>query len=268
MTSEPTLLQKPLLDPSNTLILVTGASGHIASNIIKEALDLGYHVRGTARTQEKCDNTVKEHHNHPNYTTAIVSDFAHPSGEIDAAVKGVDSVIHVASDTTFSEDADQVISSVVGGTENFLRAAAKEPKVKRFTLTSSSTAALVPKPGVQGIVATADSWDDEAVDAAKNRKGQSIGPASYAFVVYAASKTEGERAMWNFVNKEKPSFVVNAVLPNFNTGRVLGSSGATGGFAIGVLKEGSRSLVPRTFPSLYTHDSAPGHAAHSFSFHQ
>lgn len=246
------LLQKPYLDPSSTLVLVTGASGYIASNIVKEALDLGYHVRGTARTQEKCDNTVKEQGNHPNYSTAIVSDFSHPSAEIDNAVKGVDSVIHVASDTTFSEDAEKVISSVVQGTENFLCAAAKEPKVKRFTLTSSSTAALVAKPGVEGIVATVDTWDDEAVDYAKNKKGSSIGPNNYAFLVYAASKTEGERALWNFVKKEQPPFVVNSVLPNFNVGRVVGSSGATGGFAIRLLQEGQRGMTPRTtrFPLL------------------
>lgn len=245
MTSRPTLAQKPSLDPSKTLVLVTGATGYVASNVIKEALDLGYQVRGTARTQEKCDNTIKEQKNHPNYTTAIVSDFSQPSAEVDAAVKGVDSVIHVASDTTFSEDADKVIGSVVAGTQNFLRAAAKEPKVKRFTLTSSSTAALVPKPGTKGIVATVDTWDDEAVDTARNKKGQSIGPNSYAFCVYAASKTEGERTMWDFVKNEKPAFVVNSVLPNFNTGRIVGSPGATGGFAIGLLKEGNRWMTPR-----------------------
>lgn len=245
MASKNVLAQTPCLDPANTLILVTGASGYIASNVIKEALDLGYQVRGTARTQEKCDATIKEHNNHPNYTTAVVSDFSQPSDEIDAAVRGVDSVIHVASDTTFSEDADKVIGSVVAGTENFLRAAAKEPKVRRFTLTSSSTAVLVPKPGVEGIVVTADTWDDEAVDTARNKKGQSIGPNNYAFCVYAASKTEGERAMWEFVKKEKPGFVANAVLPNFNTGRVIGSSGATGGFAINLLKGGGRWMIPR-----------------------
>lgn len=242
------LLQKPYLDPSSTLVLVTGASGHIASNIIKEALDLGYHVRGTARTQDKCDNTAKEHGNHPNYTTAIVSDFSHPSAEIDNAVKGVDSVIHVASDTTFSEDADKIINSVVRGTENFLWAAAKEPKVKRFTLTSSSTAALIPKPGVEGVVATVDSWDDEAVDYARNKEGQSIGPIGYGFLVYAASKTEGERALWKFVKTEKPAFVANAVLPNFNVGRVVGSAGATGRYVIGLVKEGKREMVPRMIP--------------------
>ncbi|KAL2276370.1 hypothetical protein FJTKL_00963 [Diaporthe vaccinii] len=246
MTSPIELLREPFLAPSSTLVLVTGASGHIAANIVREALGLGYHVRGTARTSEKCKKTVAEQHNHPNYSTAVVSDFSHPSDEIDAAVKGVDSIIHVASDTSFSEDADQVVSSVVAGTENFLRAAAKEPKVKRFTLTSSSTAALLAKPGVEGIVATADTWNDEAVEAAKV-KGTSIGPNWYAYIVYAASKTQGERALWNFMKNEKPSFVANAILPDFNTGRVVGSAGATGTFAIQLFKEGTRTVIPQYF---------------------
>lgn len=38
------LLRKPLLPPSSTLILITGATGHITSNIIREALNLKYHV--------------------------------------------------------------------------------------------------------------------------------------------------------------------------------------------------------------------------------
>lgn len=242
MTSKTSLLQKPFLDPADTLILVTGASGHIASNIIKEALDLGYHVRGTARTQEKCSATIREHDNNPNYTTAIVSDFSHPSSQIDDAVRGVDSIIHVASDTTFSEDADHVIGSVVAGTLNFLRAAAAEPRVKRFTLTSSYVAALLPRPGVEGVVVTSDSWADEAVDAARNAKGQAVGPNPYPYVVYGASKVEGEKALWRFAEEEKPSFVVNAVLPSFNSGRIVGSVGPTGVFAIRALREGSAAI--------------------------
>lgn len=238
MASQIKLLREPVLAPSSTLILVTGASGHIGSNIVREALNLGYRVRGTARTSEKCKATVAEQQNHPNYSTAVVSDYSHPSDEIDAAVKGVDSIIHVASDTTFNDDADFVISTVVAGTEHFLRAAVKEPKVKRFTLTSSSTAAILPKPGVEGIVATTDTWNDEAVEASKT-KGTTIGPSIYPYVVYAASKTQGERALWDFVKKEKPSFVCNAVLPDTNFGRVVGSPGATGGIAIQLFKEGT-----------------------------
>lgn len=241
MAPKTALLEKPFLDPSNTLILVTGASGYIASNIIKEALDLGYHVRGTARTQEKCERTVQEQKNHPNYTTALVPDLAVASAELDAAVKGVDSILHVATDTTFTSDADGIIASVVAQTENVLRAAAAEPRVRRFTLTSSSTAATFPRPGEAGVVVTADTWNDETVHAARHRKGESMGPNSYPFVVYGASKTEGERALWRFVERERPAFVANSVLPNFNTGRIIGSVSLTGQLPIGILREGVES---------------------------
>lgn len=239
------LLREPFLAPSSTLILVTGASGHVASNIVREALNLGYRVRGTARTSEKCEKTVAEQHNHPNYSTAIVPDFSHSIDEINVAVEGVDSIIHVASDTSFSEDADKVIGTSVAGTENFLRAAAREPKVKRFTLTSSAVAVMLPKPGVECVLTT-NTWNDEAVEAAK--KGTAPGPNSYAYIVYAASKTQGERAFWNFMKNEKPSFVANAILPYFNTGRVVGSAGATGTYAIRLFKEGTIAVAPRKPP--------------------
>jgi len=246
------LLGKPALDPETTTILVTGASGHIAGHIVNEALKLGYKVRGTARTQEKCEKTKKIYDN-PKYSTVIVSDFSKPSHEIEDAVKGVQSVMMVASDTTFSDDAEQVIGGVVAGVEAFLKAAAKQESVKRFTLTSSSTAVLVPRPGVEVTVGT-DTWDDEAVEGAWTRKGQGIGVNPYAFVVYAASKTEGERAMWKFLEREKPGFVCNAVLPNMNMGKVLegGSTGATGGVMIDLFKEGKKAdfLPPRECPLL------------------
>jgi len=240
-----TLLQKPVLDPSSTTILVTGASGFIASHIVNEALSLGYSVRGTARTEEKAANTKKVYNNNPRYTTAIVSDFSKETAEIDDAVKGVNAIIHVASDTSFSDDAESVINGVVHGTEAFLKAAAKQESVKRFVLTSSSTAALVPQPNKEFSVSV-DTWDDEAVDAAWNRKGQSLGVNPYPFVVYSASKTEGERALWRFVKEEKPGFVVNSVLPNFNSGRTLkgGSAGATGGMLIELFRSGKTPEFP------------------------
>lgn len=240
------LLKKPFLDPSKTTVLVTGASGFIGSHVVNEALLLGYSVRGTARSQAKADATSKTF-NSSKYSTAIVSDFTHDTDGIANAVKGVDAIIHVASDTTFSEDVDAVVGGVVKGVEHFLEAAAKEPKVKRFVLTSSSTAALLPIPNKE-VTVTKDSWNDVAVDAAYNKKGESVGPNPYPFIVYAASKTEGEKAVWKFMKEKKPHFQANAVLPNANTGRILDSVGATGGMAIGVWKDGKRpQMVPQWY---------------------
>lgn len=68
-------------------------------------------------------------------------------------------------------------------------------------------------------------WNQEAVDAARQ-------PPSYtperASAVYAASRAEGGRALWRFMEAQQPHFVANTFLPNVNFGRVLSSPGVTG----------------------------------------
>jgi nucleoside-diphosphate-sugar epimerase len=51
-----------------------------------------------------------------------------------------------ASDTTLRPEPDTVIPSVVAGTVNILKTAARNNSIKRVVLTSSSTAVLIPTP--------------------------------------------------------------------------------------------------------------------------
>lgn len=57
-----------------------------------------------------------------------------------------------------------------------------------------------------------DTWNETAINAAwdKNTPEEARG-----FLVYVASKAEGERAAYNWVKKNKPSFTFNSVLPDF-----------------------------------------------------
>lgn len=57
-----------------------------------------------------------------------------------------------ASDVSFSSDPQAVIPKVVKGVLNALEAASKHSSVKRFVLTSSSSAALLPPLNEQVIV--------------------------------------------------------------------------------------------------------------------
>lgn len=59
----------------------------------------------------------------------------------------------------------------------------------------------------------ADTWNDDAVAAAWSKDTP---PEEKPFTVYAASKTEGERAAWKWIKEEKRGFTLNTVLPNMN----------------------------------------------------
>ncbi|QLI72761.1 Aldehyde reductase 2 [Metarhizium brunneum] len=221
-----------------SLILVTGANGYIASNIVDLLLELGYRVRGTVREHKPwLTELFEKRHGKGCFETVVTANMEEP-GAFDDAMQDTAGVIHVVASIVFmNPDPSAVIPNVVRGTESILTSASKHAAIKRFVLTSSSTAALIPKPnekctvteGMYFAVAIAsqepvdpnlqlDTWNDDAVKAAWS---ESTPAAHKPYVVYAASKTEGERAAWNWMRENKPHFVMNAVLPNVNYGRVL-----------------------------------------------
>jgi nucleoside-diphosphate-sugar epimerase len=130
---------------------------------------------------------------------------------------GCSGVIHVASDLSYNPDPNAVIPTVKNGVVNALNAAARTPSVKRFVLTSSSTAATQLVPNIRRRI-DESSYNDEDVKIA-------WAPPPYDFsragAVYSASKVEGERAAWSFVRDEQPSFILNTVLPSVNLGPIL-----------------------------------------------
>lgn len=206
--------------PQGSTILVTGVNGFIGSHIADQLLNFGYKVRGTTRSPQKNAwiNTIF----HNKYATdhfelVAVPDMAAP-GAFAQAVKGISAVIHTATIFTLDPNPHNVIPGTIAGTVNALQAAAQEPSVKRFVLTSSSLAALIPKPN-HPVQVTAETWNDEAVELAYRD------PPPYeperAFPVYAASKTLAEKAAWRFMDEKKPAFTLNTVLPNINFGASL-----------------------------------------------
>lgn len=92
---------------------------------------------------------------------------------------------------------------------NALKAANKSPSVRRFVYTGSGTAVLNPKPEQEGIEVSSESWNDESVESAWKEGGDAT---QRPYHVYAASKVEAERAVWNFQRSDprrRADLVVN-----------------------------------------------------------
>ncbi|PNP57244.1 hypothetical protein THARTR1_02774 [Trichoderma harzianum] len=206
--------------PVGSTVVVSGANGNIASHIVDQLIKAGYIVRGTVRDVKK-NSWLIDHFSNiygPEKIELVEVPDMSASGGFDEAVKGASGFIHTATPVMESADPNTAIPVVIQGTLGALQSAAKEPKMKRFILTSSSGACTAPKPGK---VFTIDSntWNEEAVTAA-------WAPPPYEgferlLDVYYASKTQGEKEAWKWVRENNPKFVLNTVLPNANFGPVV-----------------------------------------------
>ena len=148
-----------------------------------------------------------------------------------------------------------MIPEVTATVNHILESAAAASSVKRFVMTSSSTAATDPKPGVKFTIKDT-TWNQEAIDAA-------WAPPPYTaerrWDVYGASKTQAEQELWKFIREHKDlGFVANTVLPNANFGPFLSpehqaGGGSTATWVSDLYKDGltyQKDIVPRKYLSI------------------
>ena len=125
----------------NEIVLVTGATGYLASHVVKQLLELGYKVRGTVRSlrDEKKTKPLRNLVANPKHVLELVeADLLNENSWLDA-VKGCTYVIHTASPVPIGvpTDENEVITPAVNGTLFVLRASIQpESIVKRVVLTS------------------------------------------------------------------------------------------------------------------------------------
>ncbi|KAL7917176.1 hypothetical protein ACQKWADRAFT_324866 [Trichoderma austrokoningii] len=190
-----------------SLILVTGANSYIGSHIIDLLLELDYNVRGTLFGDKYGSNR---------FETIIIPELQ-KEGALDDAMNKVSGVVHVATDTSLNPDANKVIPNVKKAARNILEAAMKQSSIKRFVLTSSSSAAYFANLS-QKVIITEESWNEVALQAAYST---STPHEQMPFIVYAASKLESERTAWGWFKHNQPDFEMNTVVPRMNIGRIL-----------------------------------------------
>lgn len=98
-------MEAPLPSPSSTitdtLVLITEATGHLGFKVLRTALEEGYHVRAVVRSEQKAtplksNNVLKATPGFSNLSFNIVPDFLTP-GAFDEAAKDTKYILHVAS---------------------------------------------------------------------------------------------------------------------------------------------------------------------------
>jgi nucleoside-diphosphate-sugar epimerase len=219
--------------PAGSLVLQTGINGFIASHIALEFLQRGYRVRGTVRDAASPGNAWLSTGTNPLADFAAkgaleiveVPDIAAP-GAWDATIRGVSVVVHTATVLNFDPDPNNVITPVLASVRNLLAAAKTEPSVRVFVYTSSAPAdsATGPRPLPDGSPAFVPPDDKSVVCDAGVKMAWAEGERGpgHGGIVYMASKVEGEKAIWKFVDEEKPAFVANIVSPYSTIGKILG----------------------------------------------
>ncbi|OJJ99093.1 hypothetical protein ASPACDRAFT_1856676 [Aspergillus aculeatus ATCC 16872] len=207
--------------PTDSWVVVTGANGYIASQVINAFLAKGYRVRGTVRSEKPwLVEGFQSKYGPGRFETAIVPRLE-DEGALDGVVQDAGGIVHVASDMSYRPNPNDVIPGVVAATMNVLTAAQKAPSINRVILTSSVNAACLAMDDAFGLPSkTVDqsTWNDAAVAAAwDSDTPDHLKPST----VYTAAKVTAERNAWNWMKEHKPHFTLNTVLPNMNFGTIL-----------------------------------------------
>ncbi|KAL5555115.1 hypothetical protein UlMin_037351 [Ulmus minor] len=205
-----TPLEVRTMSGAGKVVCVTGASGFVASWLVKLLLEHGYTVKASVRNP-----------NDQNKTRHLLSlDGAKErlhlfkanlleEGSFDSVVDGCDGVFHTASPVIFSEDIPQaeLVEPAVKGTLNVLRSSARVSTVKRVVITSSTASILLTgAPLIQDVVAD-ETWFSDPVFCEKSKHW------------YALSKTLAEEAAWRFAKENEIDLVT--LHPGFVLGPLL-----------------------------------------------
>ena len=219
MTAPKLSIPNPLL-PLNSLILVTGANGLIASHATDQLLAAGYRVRGTVRSAPRCAYLTKlyeSRHGADRFSLLEVPDVFAP-GAWDEAVRGVAGIAHVLGALDLHvQDADRAAAEELPWQVALLEAAAREGGVRSVVFTSSAWAAWTPDVR-RRVVLTRESWNEEALALARNRE---VDAKSKGFAGFMAFKTLVEKGVWEWVRQNKPAFAFNTLLLDTVIGECL-----------------------------------------------
>uniref|UniRef100_A0A2N9F4G7 NAD-dependent epimerase/dehydratase domain-containing protein n=1 Tax=Fagus sylvatica TaxID=28930 RepID=A0A2N9F4G7_FAGSY len=198
------------------VVCVTGASGYIASWLVKLLLQRGYRVKATVR--DPSDPNKTEHllalDGAKERLHLFKADLLE-EGSFDSVVDGCEGVFHTASPFyhIVTDPQAELIDPALKGTLNVLRSCAKVPSIKRVVITSSMVAVAYSGKPLAPDVIIDETWFSDAAGCEKSK------------LWYMLSKTLAEEAAWKFAKENaidmvaiNPGLVIGPLLqPTLNT---------------------------------------------------
>ena len=209
-------------------VLVTGATGFIGLHCVQQLLNKGFQVNGTLRSFDRKDEVMDallSHNTSTEHLTLFETDLLDDKGW-DEAIEGCEYVLHVASPFVLTpENEDFFVKPAVEGSLRVLKLA-NNHRIKKVVLTSSFAAmtdTLEEKESFDEL-----DWSD---------------PNKVGIRPYGKSKTLAEKAAWDFMSSDNPSFTLTVINPVAVTGPSLSKDIGTSNAIIGQMINGN---VPGT----------------------
>ncbi len=176
-------------------ILVTGATGYIASWVIKNLLEQGHTVHSTVRDLNKThtfqhltDIAAKSTGNLQLFQANLLEE-----GAFDVAMQGCEIVLHMASPfvvTNYKDAIKDIIEPAVIGTENVLNSVNRTASVKRVVVTSSIAATY--GDAIDILTTTNNCFDESHWNTSSSPEHQP----------YPYSKVAAERKAWEMAQAQ------------------------------------------------------------------
>ena len=232
-------------------VLVTGATGYIAKHIVLQLLNAGYAVKGSARSKNReteLRSALEPHLTDPtalDKLSIVELDLSHDAGW-DAAMDGVDVVMHTASPfpMTQPKDENETIRPAVDGALRAVKAA-QQAGITRVIMTSSTVAVMNTDLPPGRTTYTEEDWSDVT------------GPLA---IPYNKSKTLAEKAVWDWQKSDAPEMQITMINPTFVQGAPLDKNFGTSVDVIERLVKGTDPMLPNIgFPVVDVRDIALMH---------
>ncbi|XVE90417.1 hypothetical protein DITRI_Ditri20bG0076300 [Diplodiscus trichospermus] len=236
------------MSATGKVVCVTGASGYIASWLVKFLLQRGYTVKATVR--DPSDPKKSEHllaldgaKERLHLFKAELLD----EGAFDSVVDGCIGVFHTASPfyNNVKDPQAEMIDPAVKGTLNVLRSCSKVPSIKRVVITSSIAAVVFNGRPLGPDVVVDETWFSDPTFCEKSK------------LWYVLSKTLAEEAAWKYTKENGIDMV--SINPGLVIGPLLQPTANTSVEPILKLIKGAETFPNTTYRLIDVRDVATAH---------